>query len=99
MNLVLILLTAQIMNYNLVIIIAIVKAGFSAHLDENKISKMIDNVIKEKTNKKIRYSYDKQNEKLETNEKIYPAKKEGDHAISLSYHISNNGNNTIAIRC
>ncbi|WP_249963348.1 YadA-like family protein [Histophilus somni] len=74
----------------------VVKSGFAAHRTENKITTMIDKVIAEKE-KKLSYSYDKRNEKLETTEKIYTTEQEGDHAISLGYHISNNGNNTITI--
>ncbi|WWO73894.1 hypothetical protein V4937_04120 [Histophilus somni] len=75
----------------------IVKLGFNASNpsnSKNPISEIIEKVISDK--KRIAFSHER-DEVIETTSKIYKTTKEGDHSISLGYHLSNNGDNTITI--
>ncbi|WP_249961558.1 YadA-like family protein [Histophilus somni] len=76
----------------------LVQAGFSAHLDDSKVSSIIDKVVDnleltyEEERKEFLSIGDGRNQKS-----VKKKEREGNHAITVGYYTANSGDNTVAI--
>ncbi|TDF36224.1 hypothetical protein E1290_08835, partial [Histophilus somni] len=76
----------------------LVQAGFSAHLDDSKVSSIIDKVVDnleltyEEERKEFLSIGDGRNQKS-----VKKKEREGNHAVTVGYYTANSGDNTVAI--